>query len=177
MIRLFVYLIFTGVTWYLAGMYRSFPLTFLFLSEILLLIALAIQVIIFRFSVSAEFITKTRYAEKNLECRCLINLKQKSVFPAGRVRLTLILSYPDGRRKSVRHLFGAVGAHGQSDLEFFIRPKLCGPVSVELRGWRVYDSLSLFSIGRRSREVMTVAVPSLCAYKTRRPAKSAPTVF
>ena len=158
MTRLFVYLILTGGTWYLSGMYRSFPLTLLFLAEILFLSLLAVQTAIFRAAVSAAFASKIIYAEKNRECRCRIHLRQKSVFPAGRVRLTLVLSYPDGRRKFSRNLYGAVGPRGESDLEFFVRPALCGPVRVELRHWRVYDSLSLFSAARRSRELMTIAV-------------------
>lgn len=158
MVRRLVYLTLAALTWYLAGMYRSFPLTALFLAEIGIFILLALQALYFYATLEAGFPSEWSVGEKGRDCRCRVSLREKGLFPVGRVRLTLRLSYGDGRQKTIRHIYGGVEGRCGAELEFFVSPACCGAVLIELAQVRVYDYLALFSIGRRGKRRMTLAV-------------------
>ncbi len=158
MTRALSYLLLTAVTWYLAGMYRSFPLTALFVAELILFVLLAVQCGILCFTVRAEFPVSRTAGEKGAECRCRVRLIQRGRLPASRVRLTLSLSYPGRQGRVVRRLSAGGEPRSETELEFYAEPVLCGPVTVELAALRVYDLLALFPIQRRCRESMILAV-------------------
>lgn len=148
-----------ALTWYLAGMFRTLPLTVLLLSEIGLFVAMAALSLYFRHTLDAAFPAAVAFGEKARDCPCRICLQASGRLPAGRPRLTLALSYPAQRRKTVQRFYG--GAEGRRDTEvlFYARPPYCGPLEIELRQILTWDYLFLFPAKRRKKdERMTLAV-------------------
>lgn len=158
MTRQGTWLLLIALTWYLAGMFRTLPLTVLLLSELALLVLMAIVSAYFHAALDADFPSETAFGEKDSDCRCQIALRMRGRLPIGRPRVTLALSYPGQRRKSVQRFYGGAAPNRTTDLEFYVRPPYCGPVSVELRQVLTWDYLFLYPAKRRKDEHMTLYV-------------------
>ena len=165
------YLLLVVLTWYLAGMYRSIPLTALFLTEMVLFVLLAVQTLMFRLTLKVDFSTGWSAGEKGAECPCRVRVRNRGIFPAGRFRLTLQLSYPDGKKKLVRSIYAGAEGHQTTEMEFSILPACCGMIKVELRQIEVYDYLAMFSLSARLKGQMRTAVfPAARTLRIQRPA-------
>lgn len=158
MTRQGTWLVLIAVTWYLAAMFRTAPLTVLLLSEIGLLVVMALVSLYFRHTLDASFSSETAFGEKERDCPCRIRLQASGRLPAGRPRLTLALSYPAQRGKSVQRFYGGAEARRETEVTFYVYPPYCGPLHIELRQILTWDYLFLFPSRRRKREHMTLMV-------------------
>ena len=146
------------LTWYLAGMFRTLPLTVLLLSELTLFAVMAALSAYFHRTLDAAFPSDAAFGEKARDCACRVSLDLRGKLPVGRPRLTLALSYPAQRRKTVQRFYGGAEPGQSTELEFYVRPPYCGPLEIELRQILTWDYLFLFPAKRKKRERMTLVV-------------------
>ncbi len=159
MSRKWTWLFLIAVTWYLAGMFRTLPLTVLLLSEIALFVIMMALSIRFRHALDAAFASETAFGEKERDCPCRIRLNASGRLPIGRPRLTLAVSYPAQRGKPAQlYFYGGAEGRRETEVECYVRPPYCGPLEIELREVLTWDYLFLFPAKRRKRERMTMAV-------------------
>ena len=158
MSRLGTWVLLIALTWYLAGMFRTLPLTVLLLSELALFAVMAVMSRYFHGTLDAAFPSEAAFGEKARDCVCRVALDAHGKLPIGRPRLTLALSYRAQRRKTVRRFYGGAEPGRITELEFYVRPPYCGPLEIELRQVLTWDYLFLFPAKRRKRESMTLVV-------------------
>ena len=158
MTRQGTWLLLVALTWYLAGMFRTLPIAVLLLSELVLLAVMAALSAYFRATLDADFPSGAVFGEKGRDCPCRVRLNARGRLPVGRPRLTLALSYPSQRRKTVQRFYGGAEPGREMEVEFYVRPPYCGPLNIELRQILTWDYLFLFPAKHRKREHMTLAV-------------------
>ena len=158
MSRLGTWVFLIAVTWYLAGMFRTTPLTVLLLSELGLLAVMAIVSLYFRHTLDASFASEIAFGEKERDNPCKLALRASGRLPAGRPRVTLGLSYRTQRGRTIQRFYGGAEARRETEVEFYVYPPYCGPLDIELRQILTWDYLFLFPAKRRKRERMTLIV-------------------
>ena len=158
MTRQGTWLLLVALTWYLAGMFRTLSLTVLLLSELGLLVVMAVLSAYFRAALDATFPEETAFGEKEHDCACQVRLAVHGRLPVGRPRLTLGLSYRAQKRRSTQRFYGGAEPGRVTDVTFFVRPPYAGPLYIELRQILTWDYLFLFPAKRRKREQMLLAV-------------------
>ena len=158
MTRQGTWLLLVALTWYLAAMFRTLALTILLLSELGLLVVMALLSVYFRATLNASFPSETAFGEKERDCPCRIRLEAQGRLPVGRPRLTLALSYRTQCRKTTQRFYGGAEPGKETEVTFYVRPPYCGPLYIELRQILTWDYLFLFPSKRRKRERTTLAV-------------------
>ncbi len=163
-----LFLILIGITYYIAGMYRSQTLLILFAVEVVFAVVMFLLPRIFQRKLHLDFAVKSDVAQKDAAHLCHIQATYRGMLPVSRFRIKLQVSYdtrPDtgkgGKRSSsfrkTQTLYGNC-RHGDTRLSFSFCAPFCGLYSVRMDKLRIYDYLLIFSKGKRLHEKMTVAV-------------------
>ena len=156
--RLFLSLAGLLLLWYLGAMYRSAPLLVLFLLGVLLLAAMALELLLCRKQFSVQFPAARDTCQKGEPYNGQIRIENRGRLPAGRIQLALSACYAGSPAGTVRTLSTGVEALGGCDLAFQLQPPGCGLITVQIQRVRIWDALALLSARQSVAAAMELAV-------------------
>lgn len=148
--RRFLYWVLIALTWYLAGMYRSFPLLVLSIVELGLYVGSLVLCRVLRKGLSVGFVRERDSCEMDIPLTVEIRAENSSRLPVTRFSALLDIRHEEQRRRDTCTLWGSAtrGAHVEA---LQLEVPWAGLVRLTLEEVRVYDWLSLSS-ARRSMD-------------------------
>lgn len=155
--RGFFYFLLCLATGILAAEFRSMPLLFLTMAELLLFAAMFVLSRILVHCMSVSFVKRYQEGVRGEELPVEVMLKAKSFLPAAPYSLRVAV-----RGEAKKPLFDAefTGGSGTRNghLALLVSALHCGLYRVQIPEMRVMDYLSLFSARNRVKEEMSMAV-------------------
>ena len=167
--RKIVFLLFSALTVYIAGMYRLLPLVTMFVAEMLLFIGMFVLSRLFRHTTEISLHPPEQVAYKGEAAMCRLNVHRQGRLPLGQFRIRLQYRYDRESKASARLLYG----YRADALEIPVSGRYCGLLRLTIDHLRVYDYLQLFSPGRRVALDRALPVfPRECSLQFERAAES-----
>ncbi|MCH1981766.1 DUF58 domain-containing protein [Ruminococcus sp. OA3] len=151
------YVIFSALTFYLAGVYRSNALMMLFVAELFFLVGMFLlsRYLSGRLDVRLELESDTVPKGESVTGRVWVS--NRSRLPAAQFEVELEYYNPEIAVRGTKKLYGYMAGHRQPvKMEFQAASRYCGILHVGIRRVRVYDYLMLFR--GRSKKVEDLRV-------------------
>lgn len=145
------------LTWYLAGMYHSFPLLVLSIMELLILFSGAVLCRRLIRNLSICFRRKKELLEAGIPAKLTICAAKTGRLPISCFSADISMSYRLDRRKEKRTLWGSIGQAEQKE-ELYLTAPFAGLIDISISRVRVYDWLSLCSVKRRMEDRIEAVV-------------------
>jgi uncharacterized protein (DUF58 family) len=156
-----LYLLFTLLTFYLAGRYRMGELFLLFCVEVLLFAAMFAIAVYARRSLSIEIHVEQSEIRKGEIAEGWIEATNRGRLPVPKFRVQLFYSHNKTRAEDGEWLGGYVPAGGAARVTFKVESRFCGIVDVWLGKVEIEDYLSLFRLKKKfDREAEILVIPS-----------------
>ena len=155
--RFLLYLITTLLTGFIAGIFRSRVLVFLFLAEAVLLVLLFLQAVLTCISVSLRGMSPLWLFRKDEEGQGAFLLRSRLAFPVRRLILRGSLAYEHEDTPQAVKLSGGLAGRALP-LQVALRCPLCGIRRLRVTALSCGDTLGLFSFRKRCRVTQTIAV-------------------
>lgn len=147
--RKVVFFILLLLTFYLAGMYRQFPLLVLAGAGALAGIAALIQSRILKRQVRLEFVKHAGTVPVGEKISCAVRAAQEGHMRPGRTAFRVKYGYPLAGREREKWVYGAA---------FELSAPCCGQILLRADRVKIYDSFFLFGAKKRCEEEMRITV-------------------
>lgn len=150
-----IMLLMTAVLWYFAGMFRQTNVMIIAVCLLVIALLMIILSIYQRIRLRVSLPEKKLIAFKGLESSIAVLAENKSLLPVNKYKITLQAKYDIDKDYVKKRFTGCAAGRkmkGDNRAEFFITPPYCGIIDIELKKLRVYDTLCLFSFGKRLNE-------------------------
>ena len=147
--------------WYFAGMFRQTWMMVLAVTIALLTVLMTAAAIYQRRHLKLTLQKNRTIAFKKLEKEVVIHAENSSRLPVNRYKVKLLLHYATDKHGVRRKLCGCAGSRKENagnTAEFYITAPYCGLIRAELKQYRVYDPLTLFSSAKRINESADILV-------------------
>gem|GEM_PF-1858516 len=145
------------LTWYLAGMYRFFPLLLLCMIELLVIPAGLIFCHILASHISCSFAAEKLWLESGNPGTLEIDIKNSGRLPVTHIAIYISFKYAFDKKRTKRILITSVGKDSQREtLE--INAPYAGLINISIRRIRVYDWFSLFSARKKTPQTIEAAI-------------------
>lgn len=172
----FLFLLWIGACWYLAGMYRLFPLLVVAVVGVLVFLIAGILPFFLKKQLELSFPQSLVLVEKGEEIEVDLRVKNKGRLPAGRfgVRFRCFSKAFRGQKQKCKRS-GSVAAGETEEIRAGFSMPFCGLFFVSVHRAYVYDYLSLFRSRISRKPQLEVAVlPPLRRMKLEFAAESLP---
>ena len=147
--------------WYFAGMFRQTWMMVLAVTMAVLAVLMTGAAIIQRRRLKLTLQKGWSIAFKKLEKEVAVQAENSSPLPVNRYKVNLLLRYDTDKNGTKRRLCGCAGSRKENAVntaEFYITAPYCGLIKVELKKYRVYDPLTLFSSAKKINETADILV-------------------
>lgn len=154
-----LFLFWIAACWYLAGMYRSFPLMIAAVAGILVFLAASLLPYFLKRQLVLSFPQALATVERGETIRADLQIHNRGRLPVGRFRLRFrceSVFYRADKKKCKR--WGSVGSGESVRVQTEFPAPFCGMVLLSLERGYVYDFLSLFRTRIRQKPKMEIAV-------------------
>jgi uncharacterized protein (DUF58 family) len=159
--RKFLYIVFTLLTFYLAGRYRMGELFLLFCVEVLLFAAMFALSVYAKKSLDLTVHVAQREIRKGETAEGWIEATNRGVLPIPKFRVQLFYSHNKTREGGGEWLGAYVPAGGAARVAFSVESRFCGIVDLWLGTAETGDYLSLFGRKKKfDRDAEILVIPS-----------------
>lgn len=155
--RRLLYWVLIALTWYLAGMYRSFPLLVLSMVELGLYVAGVVLSRVLRRGLVVRFSKRRDSCVVEAPMRVPLHVDNRSRLPITRFSACIDMRYEGQKRGEPRTVWGSADSGGRTE-QLELRAPYAGLLRITLDEVRTYDWLSLSSAKRAVDETMEVFV-------------------
>ncbi|WP_411336995.1 DUF58 domain-containing protein [Ruminococcus gauvreauii] len=154
-----LYVIFSALTFYLAGVYRSDALMILFIAELFFLAGMLLLSRYLSGKLDVKLELESDVVPKGETVTGRIRVSNRSRLPAARFDVELEYYNPEITVRGRKILHGYMAGRGQPvKMEFQAASRYCGILHVGIRSVRVYDYLLMFGGRRKKEEELRVLV-------------------